>query len=70
MNAGSRLVFALLSVLLVAACGADGPPREVGATWRTQGPRSATGTDIVLNADNRTGVSVSGEARIGVVGRL
>lgn len=42
-------IAALLSVLLFAACGADGPPEK-------QTPEPPTG------------LSVSGDARIGVVG--
>ncbi len=62
----------LLLPILLAACGVDGAPRPVtaGATYQPQGPRSATGTDLVVNADNRSGVSISGEARVGVAGRL
>ncbi|MFD1913294.1 hypothetical protein [Halodurantibacterium flavum] len=63
--------FILLVPLALAACGVDGPPRPVvGASVQTHGPRSATGTDVLVNIDNQTGVSVSGEARMGVVGRL
>lgn len=57
-------------VLLVSACGVDGPPQEMGATWRSPAPRSATGVDMLLDANNRSGVSVTGEARMGVSGRL
>ncbi len=50
----TRLGIAAAALLTLAACGADGPPRA---------PEPAA-------AAPATGVSVSGEARIGVSGTL
>ncbi|MBY6091991.1 hypothetical protein ACX9MO_11730 [Pseudooceanicola sp. 502str34] len=61
-----RLIPALAALAVVAACGVNGPPKEREQIIR---PTSANGMDIELGADTRSGVTVSGNARFGVVTR-
>lgn len=56
------LIAALAATTVTAGCGIDGPP--VPPTRNETGPR---GMGLDLNANNRTGLRVSGEARVGVV---
>ncbi|MCA0919106.1 hypothetical protein [Pseudooceanicola nanhaiensis] len=61
-----RLITAVSALAVLAACGVNGPPKEREKEIRRT---SANGMDIELAADTRSGVTVSGNARFGVVTR-